>query len=276
VTVAAQTYRELLPPAELSAYVSLISLQHVADDGPAYKHRSVSDGGIEIRASLREGTIDLIGPHHGPRVDNLAPGAMVIGVRLHPGAAAILGTPADEITDRQVPLEAFWGRAAGRLADQLAEKESSEEMTSLLAAAFKRQARSSSAADPLAAELVGALQRDSTGRIDEIARDLFVSPRQLRRRCLHALGYGPKTLQRLLRFQRYLALSQLHRDVGIASLAIEAGYADQSHLTHEAVQLAGVPPAKLLAETRSDCGPNHDHRVSFIRFQKTQTRNPRS
>lgn len=98
-------------------------------------------------------------------------------------------------------------------------------------------------------------------------RDLFLSPRQLRRRCLSALGYGPKTLQRLLRFQRYLALSHFHPEISLASLAVEAGYADQAHLTHEAVELAGLPPAKLLAETRSSCGPNHDHSVSFARFQ---------
>jgi hypothetical protein len=83
------------------------------------------------------------------------------------------------------------------------------------------------------------------------------------RRCLIAFGCGAKALQRVLRFQRYLALSHFQPETSLASLAIEAGYADQAHLTHDAVNLAGVPPAKLHAKTRSSCGPNHDHSVSF-------------
>jgi hypothetical protein len=92
----------------------------------------------------------------------------------------------------------------------------------------------------------------------------------------HGFGYGPTTLQRLLRFRRYLALSQLLHDLGIAWLADEAGCADQSHLTHEAVELAGLPPARLVAESRSSCGPNHDHRISLRRFQDEQARSSRA
>jgi len=55
----------------------------------------------------------------------------------------------------------------------------------------------------------------------------------------------------VLRFQRYLALSYFQPETSLASLAIEAGYADQAHLAHDALNLAGVPPAKLRAEMRS-------------------------
>ena len=238
-------------------------MQHVSEEESGYRHRTVPNGCIEIQASLQHRRIAVIGPHQRARIDHLAPGAAVIGVRLRPGAADLLGVSADEITDKRLPLEAIWGRAATELAEQLAEQQSLERACTQLALALGRRARDAASPDPLVPKIVEALQRVSTRRVDDLAGDLFLSPRQLRRRCLIAFGCGPKALQRVLRFQRYLALSHFQPETSLASLAIEAGYADQAHLTHDAVNLTGVPPAKLRAETRSSCGPNHDHSVSF-------------
>jgi transcriptional regulator GlxA family with amidase domain len=83
--------------------------------------------------------------------------------------------------------------------------------------------------------------------------------RQLRRRFADAVGYGPKTLQRILRFQRFLALAR-GSDHDLARLALEAGYADQAHLTRECTRLAGLAPAALLA---SGAGPAGERSVSF-------------
>jgi AraC-like DNA-binding protein len=57
-----------------------------------------------------------------------------------------------------------------------------------------------------------------------------------------AAGYGPKTLQRVLRFRRFLAGP---RD-DLARAALEAGYADQPHLTREVARLAGTTPSRLI------------------------------
>ena len=67
-----------------------------------------------------------------------------------------------------------------------------------------------------------------------------------RRRFERAVGYGPKTLGRVLRFRRFLSLAEDH-GVPLARAAAEAGYADQPHLTRECSDLAGLPPAELLA-----------------------------
>jgi AraC-like DNA-binding protein len=76
-----------------------------------------------------------------------------------------------------------------------------------------------------------------------------LSDRQLRRRFEAAVGYGPKTFQRIVRFQRWLDLTRSTpaEQRRLTDLAAEAGYADQSHLTREVSRLAGQPPAALLA-----------------------------
>jgi AraC-like DNA-binding protein len=258
-----QTYRELPPPASLNAHISCFWVQKVSEGGSAYRHRTVPNGCIEIHAFPQHARIAVVGPYKRARIDHLAPGAAVIGVRLRPGAADLLGVSAGEIIDKRLPLEAIWGPAATELAEELAEQQSPDRACTQLALALGRRARDAAPSDPLVPKVVEAMQRVRTRRVDHLAGDLFLSPRQLRRRCLAAFGCGPKALQRVLRFQRFLALSHFQREARLASLAIEAGYADQAHLTHEAVELAGIPPAKLLAETRSSCGPNHDHSVSF-------------
>jgi AraC-like DNA-binding protein len=79
--------------------------------------------------------------------------------------------------------------------------------------------------------------------------DLGVSERQLRRRFADAVGYGPKRLARVLRFQRFLGLAEHGGD--LARLALDAGYADQAHMTAEVTELAGLSPVRFL----KDCTP---------------------
>jgi AraC-like DNA-binding protein len=49
-----------------------------------------------------------------------------------------------------------------------------------------------------------------------------------------------------MRLRRFLALGE-EAGGGLATLAAEAGYADQAHLTRECRRLTGRTPAELLA-----------------------------
>ncbi len=64
-----------------------------------------------------------------------------------------------------------------------------------------------------------------------IAREVGLSARQLQRRSAAAFGYGTKTLQRILRLQRALAL--VRTGARAADSAARVGYADQAHLARD-------------------------------------------
>jgi methylphosphotriester-DNA--protein-cysteine methyltransferase len=70
------------------------------------------------------------------------------------------------------------------------------------------------------------------------------------------VGYGPRTLGRVPRFQRLLA--GLRRPATgsepLARLALNAGYADQAHMSREARRLSGLTPSALAA-LLTDPGP---------------------
>jgi AraC-like DNA-binding protein len=86
-------------------------------------------------------------------------------------------------------------------------------------------------------------------RVGALSRALAISERQLLRRFDAAVGYGPKTLDRVLRFRRFLSLAPevASGDDGLARLGAELGYADQAHLSRECVRLSGLSPARLVA-----------------------------
>jgi transcriptional regulator GlxA family with amidase domain len=85
--------------------------------------------------------------------------------------------------------------------------------------------------------------------VAEVADRVHVSERQLQRRFAERVGYGPKTFQRIARFQR--ALGRLGREGGgLARTAASAGYADQAHLARETRRLAGLSPGELVSWIR--------------------------
>jgi len=86
---------------------------------------------------------------------------------------------------------------------------------------------------------------DPRQRVDRLASDLGLSERQLRRRCLASVGYGPKTLQRVLRLRRFIRTGETE----LARAALDAGFSDQAHLARECRRLTGLPPTALRARS---------------------------
>jgi AraC-like DNA-binding protein len=85
-------------------------------------------------------------------------------------------------------------------------------------------------------------------RLDRLAAHMGMSERTLRRLCLDAFGYGFKTLNRVLRFQRFMGLGTQSFKGSLAEVAARAGYADQAHMTREVQRMSGISPGQLVAQ----------------------------
>jgi len=94
----------------------------------------------------------------------------------------------------------------------------------------------------------GLLLEDPTLAIGVVAELAAISPRQLLRRFIDHVGYGPKVFARVMRLQRLIALGQRHPAADLAWLAARTGYADHAHLVHDCRSLAGRTPSELLAQ----------------------------
>ena len=232
------TYREHAPPRALTPWVQC-TWQRSGDGGPPV--RVVPDGCIDIVWTEGSGTI-VVGPNTRAFLVALASGTRVAGVRLHPGAApALLGVDAAALRDASVAIDDVWGDAGKRLAERL---DARADRDRVLLDALAAGAPVAAAPDPIVRAAVARLDEPDAG-VRELAFDLGVSERQLRRRFDSAVGYGPKRLARVLRLTRALAAAHAGEELG--RVAADAGYADQAHFANDCRSLAGVAPSSLLA-----------------------------
>lgn len=245
----ADAYRELAPPPGLEALVACAWVSH---DGAV---RVLPDACVDVVHS--DGRLVVAGPATVATVAEPTPGRPRVGVRFRVGAAgAALGLPAGELRDQGVGLEELWGRTAVRaIEDRIARATTRGEALLALIGGIAPRLPAPEEADHEVRRAVVALNRPGASPdVGALARAVALSERQLRRRFEAAVGYGPATLARVLRFQRFLRLAGATPPPSLARLAAEAGYADQAHLAREARRLGGLAPSALLAAGAGPAG----------------------
>jgi AraC-like DNA-binding protein len=248
-------YRELPPPSPSAPHVACLWIRD--PELRARVHRVMPDACADVVWVQGERLV-VAGPATGPALSAVPAGAAAVGVRFRVGAAGgALGVPARELLDLRVGLEELWGAAGAELAERLDAAPDRRAALGLLTAAVAARLPERGELDRIVRAAAVRVARPGVA-VETLGSVVGLGERQLRRRFDDAVGYGPKTLQRVLRFQRFLALAE--RDDDLAALAFAAGYADQAHLTRECRRLAGLPPAALL---RSGAGPAGERSDSF-------------
>jgi AraC-like DNA-binding protein len=161
-----------------------------------------------------------------------------VRVRIRPGRVMpLLGTAADELVDRIVPLEDLTGPSARQLAERLTVyRDQPERAVDALGRYLLDQLPQRL---PDRFELVGEAVADLTSarRVDETAARLGVSERYLRRVFHQAVGVSPKHYARISRVRSVIGQVRSWSDA-----AAGAGYTDQSHLIADFRALMRVTP----------------------------------
>ncbi|MHB9758096.1 helix-turn-helix domain-containing protein [Streptomyces sp. BYX5S] len=198
----------------------------------------VPDGCMDL--IWTEGHLFVAGPdtHAHPT----GPAGHYAGIRFAPGTApAYLGVPAHELRNARVDLADLWRPAdARRLTERL---DACADPAATLEALGARLTVTAGPPDPLLTHVAHALGAGRT--VTSVAAETGLGARTLHRRSLAAFGYGPKTLARVLRLQRALALTRAA--VPYAEAAARAGYTDQAHLARDVRDLTGTTLGRLLA-----------------------------
>lgn len=240
-------YCEFPSQMALSPLVTCTWERAVPSAGGPSASRVLPDGCVDL--VWRAGELFVAGPDRGPFMSRLERGETIVGLRLRPGVAGhALGVPASELRDIRVPLEDVWGRPGVELAEQIAAADAPARRRRVLEDAIGSRRSRMDQLDPLVLTATRRLGLPGS-RVGSLSDALGTSGRQLLRRFEAAVGYGPKTLDRILRFQRFLSFAPTvaSGEERLARLAAELGYADQSHLNRECVRLSGLTPTRLAA-----------------------------
>ena len=219
-------------------------MRQAAGDEPGDSVLILPDGCVDLL--WREGELVLAGLDQSARPSPVSAGERILGLRLRPGiAGAVLGMPASEVLDVHVKLEELLGTAASELAECIGESGDDQEAFGLLEGMVGSRI-DGDGPDPLVLAATRRLGFPGS-RVDRLAESLGISDRQLRRRFHQAVGYGPKTLDRVLRFRRLVAQAGAVAagETDLARVAADLGYADQAHMTRDCLRLSGLTPVRL-------------------------------
>jgi AraC-like DNA-binding protein len=238
------SYTEFPAPEDLSAVVDCTWERH-GSPGERPDVLVLPDGCADL--IWRGAELRLAGPDSEAFTSPVAPGESIAAIRFRPGwAGAALGWRMADLRGVRTPLADVWGADAAVLAERLALASGAAEQRALLEAEVRGRLSRVELPDRVVPAAVGRLGLPGS-RVGSLSDELGISERQLRRRFDDAVGYGPKTLDRVLRFRRFVERADgvAGGSEDLARLAAELGYADQAHLSRDSVRLSGMPPAAL-------------------------------
>ena len=263
-------YRELTPDPRLKPYVRCYWTLQAPGVAGAAPQRVLPDGCVEMiinvgaaftrhdpagRAETQPRAL-LVGPT--TRHMSIAPTGTIrlVGVRFAPGGALpFLSVSPTELRDAAPALHDVTPPFEPYLAERLAAATDGSEASILDAALVRQLDRTRRPGDRrVLASVRAAFASDRPLGVDALVALSGFGARQLERRFREQVGYGPKTLCRLARFQRVVRAVEPAAEVSWARLAAENAYADQSHMVREFREFAGT----TLTEYRRELHPMSD------------------
>jgi AraC-like DNA-binding protein len=236
----------LVPRVELSSGTVGVIVGFGPPVGIAYpRHRSGSTARVtSFVAGLHDSyaVAESTGWQHGVQID------------LTPiGAHMLLGVPMDSLANRVIELEQILGRFATGLAEQLYDTASWQARFDVLDAAIA--SRLAAAREPSPATCWAWRRLTETGGrlgIGALADELGSSRQYLVTRFREEVGLPPKTLARILRFQRAVRVLERGDEARLARVAHECGYYDQAHFNRDFRQFSGSAPSEFVARRLPD------------------------
>jgi AraC-like DNA-binding protein len=174
------------------------------------------------------------------------PGSLMFGIRLRPGAASsLLDLDVGELTGRSERIDCLSGgiRSLEMLGDWRAPGDLGRKISRVESILFKVAARRLRPDATVARALQVIEHTRGNCSVSRLASDVALGERQLGRKFAIHTGVTPKRFAQLVRFR--LVRDRLLQDAfreDLAALALEAGYADQAHMTRDFRRFAGVSP----------------------------------
>ena len=258
-------YEEIAPCPALARHVKCYWTMESAASSSVRQERILPDGCSEIVFNLADpfnqhksdGSIErqplnlLVGQMRSHLLIEPTGRIGLFGIRFWPGGAyPFLLIPQDEIADRVVDLDSAFGRTARQIESLLDGALTAGErvwrVESVLSACLNRFRGDHEAV--LAA--VAMILRSGGGvSIQSLTDTLALNSRKLDRLFNTRVGLSPKTLCRIIRFQRIFRALECNNGSrpNWVRIALDCGYYDQAHFIREFKAFTGKEPTAYFA-----------------------------
>jgi AraC-like DNA-binding protein len=262
-------YVEFLPRLDVAHIVKCVwNYESAVGETEGRPERIVPDGNPELvvhyghpfseitaeRGKQAQPRVFLMGQMTRPLTLDPSQGAPgIIGVRFHPaGVRAMVGAAMDEFTDHHLKVADVAPAAAVRLVDQIASAPTAAARAGILQDFVAERASAHARfQDKDVAHWAARLAR-TNGRltVSDLAREAGLSPRQLERRFATQVGIAPRQYANVVRFRSVFDLLTGASKPDWATLAMGAGYFDQSHMIRDFQRFLGCSPTAFLTQLR--------------------------
>jgi AraC-like DNA-binding protein len=167
----------------------------------------------------------------------------IVGVRFQLGG---LGPFTRDRLDRWSGItpapELVFGPAIRELEERLSRTSELADAAAMLDDFFLARLRRTAAQGTFERALEALAQSDGRMSVAEVAETVSSSPRYVERLFARALGFPPKTVARVLRFQHALRSLMADPGVSLAEVASGSGYFDQAHFVRDFRSFSGGVP----------------------------------
>ncbi|MFI6844297.1 helix-turn-helix domain-containing protein [Kitasatospora sp. NPDC050467] len=171
-----------------------------------------------------------------------------VQIRLSPLVARpVLGLPLAELRGSVIALDDLWGRAAPRLRERLHHARTWPERFALIDMELMTRFHAGREADPEVAWAWSQIVAShGQARVSDLAGRIGWSRQRTWSRFGAQIGLTPKRAAMLVRFDH--AVHRLVRGQPPVQVAVDGGYADQSHLHHDVRAFTGTTPTAAANE----------------------------
>jgi AraC-like DNA-binding protein len=215
-------------------------------DRPPVVREVLSDPCVNL--AVEPAGVLVYGVRSAPSAHALEGRGMVVGTKFRAGGfSGFLPGPVRALNDRVLPVAEAFGEAGARLTRELDGARTIEEMIELVTCFIRERRPPPEARRTLVGEIVEAMRAAPPGtRVAEIATRFALTPRTLQRLFADHVGATPK--QALQRFRHQRATDELSEaPTGLARLAADLGYFDQSHFVRDFRVATGRLPSAVAA-----------------------------
>jgi AraC-like DNA-binding protein len=256
-------YKTQPPPAHLEPFVDCVWLLAAPRGGGDPEPEIVlPDGKTELIVHFGDAFLKLEGDTYQRQARVLMSGQLTERIMLKPtgeigvvsirfkaaGAARFFDVPYERLVDRVVDFAEFEPAFSVAIHDRIARCESHDERLAAMIAVLEERLMQESVEDIFirqACQHIVRSQGDYSAQ--ELVKLIGYSERQLERKFKKQVGIPPKTLSRIVRFQKFLAMTKEANTLTLARAAAACGYYDQSHFIKDFTKFSGVSPMKYMS-----------------------------
>jgi AraC-like DNA-binding protein len=210
----------------------------------------------EHRRCIRASGGVIGGPYRHSWIIDTAEQVRVMGVNFRPGGVhALTGISAEELGVRDINLDDMFGASARRLRQRLLETTCPMQRLALLEQ-WLRTLRAEPIWDATIMDAVAVLARvPEVPCIGGLQRESGYSAHRFGLMFRRHIGMTAKQYARMMRFRAVVDMAHAACQPDWAQIAIDGGYCDQAHMSHEFRRFAGSTPSEFTARR----GPYLNH-----------------